>query len=489
MDRRRTSCRPGVHVIEAVESIGVAALFGFSVIVLAYFVVANAVYTAVHLLALVELRRLLSERTFRSVYQRFGSPFLPGVAIVVPAYNEAPTIVPSVRSFLDLTYPDYEVIVVNDGSSDATLEKLVEAFELEAVPADPPWELPCEPVRAVYRARRNEKLTVIDKENGGKADALNAGVYLTEKRLFCAVDADSIIEREALLSVAQPFLEDPERTVATGGVVRVANGCTIRRGIVEDVRLSRKPIVGLQSMEYMRAFLSGRIGLSSLRSLLIISGAFGLFDTRLVQEVGGYRSETITEDMELVVRLHRHLNEQGREYRVEFVPEPVIWTEVPEDRTVLSRQRRRWHRGLFQTLVEHRNMIGNPRYGITGVFALPFFVFVEALGPLIEGTGYVIVPLAFLLGIVDGWFFVAFLLLAIALGTFLSWLSVLSEVVSFRRYERPRDIALLLVYGIGENLVYRQWRTVVLWRGFVEFLRGVESWGSMERAGFGDDES
>ncbi|ELY56537.1 family 2 glycosyl transferase [Natronococcus amylolyticus DSM 10524] len=462
-------------------------LFGFSVFVVAYFVVANTAYLVIHLTALVELRRLINKRTFESTYQRFGSPFLPGIAIVVPAYNEAPVIVSSVQSFLDLQYPDYEVIVVNDGSSDDTLDRLVDAFDLEAVPASPPRELPCETVRDVYRSTENRKLTVIDKENGGKADALNAGVYLTEKQLFCAVDADSVIERDALLSVAKPFLEYPERTVATGGVVRVANSCSITEGIVEEIRLSRNPLVGFQTMEYLRAFLSGRIGLSSLKSLMIISGAFGLFDTRLVREVGGYRSDTITEDMELVVRMHRYLNECDQEYRLEFVPEPVIWTEVPEDRTALSRQRRRWHRGLFQTLTMHRKMIGNPNYGVTGMFALPFFMGVEGFGPLVEGLGYVIVPLAFVLGIVDTWFFISFLLLAILLSMFLSWLSVLSEVASYRRYERPQDVALLLGYGILENILYRQWKTIILWRGFVEFLRGVDSWGAMERKGFDDE--
>lgn len=462
-----------------------AVLLGFSVMVLVYFLVANTTYLLIHLTAIGELRRLMKELAFESTYQRFGSPFLPGIAIVVPAYNEAPVIVSSVRSFLDLRYPDLEVIVVNDGSTDDTLHRLVDQFDLEAVDARPPRDLPCEPVRAVYRSTHDRGLTVIDKENGGKADALNAGVYLTEKPLFCAVDADSIIERDALLSVAQPFLEHPEQTVATGGVVRVANGCSISEGTVEEVRLSRKPLVGLQTMEYMRAFFSGRIGLSNLKSLMIISGAFGLFDTRVVREVGGYRSDTITEDMELVVRMHRYLIEQGRDYRLEFVPEPVIWTRVPEDRTTLSRQRRRWHRGLFQTISLHRSMVGNPKYGVTGVFALPFFAGVEGFGPIVEGTGYVVIPVAFVLGIVDGWFLVVFLLLAVFLNMFLSWLSVFSEVLSFRRYERPRDVVLLLGYGILENVLYRQWRTIVLLRGFIEFLQGIDSWGAMERSGFG----
>ncbi|PSP55202.1 glycosyl transferase family 2 [Halobacteriales archaeon QS_1_67_19] len=471
-----------------VDSLASALLYGFSVFIFVYFVVANGAYLTVHVSSLFKLRRLLDARSFESTYQKFGSPFLPGIAIVVPAYNEVSVIVPSVRSFLDLEYPDSEVIVVNDGSTDPTLDRLAEAFDLEPVPADPPWELPCEPVRDVYRSQRHDQLTVIDKENGGKADALNAGVFLTEQPLFCAVDADSIIERDALLNVVQPFLEDPKRVVATGGVVRVANGCSIADSVVESVRLSDSPLVGLQAMEYMRAFLAGRIGLSSLRSLMIISGAFGVFDTQIVRNVGGYDTETATEDMDLVVRLHRYLLEYDREYRVEFVPDPVIWTEVPETRTALSKQRRRWHRGLFQTLWRHRQMLGRREYGVVGLVALPFFLLIEGLGPLIEGTGYVVILAAFAFGIVSAEFYAAFLVFAIVFGTLLSWLSVFSEVISYRRYERPIDIIKLLGYGVLENVGYRQWRTIVLWRGFLEFLRGTDSWGEMTRVGF-DEES
>ncbi|WP_336344823.1 glycosyltransferase family 2 protein [Halalkalicoccus ordinarius] len=463
-----------------------AVLIAFGVFVLGYFLVVNATYAVVHLVALRELKAAIEARTLQEPYPEFGSPFLPGVAVVVPAYDEAPVIVDSVRSFLDLEYPDCEVIVVNDGSEDATLERLVEAFDLERIEASPPWELPSEPVNAIYRSPWAD-LTVIDKENGGKADALNAGVFFTEKPLFCAVDADSVIERDALMSVAQPFLEEPERTVATGGVVRVANGCSISSGIVERIALSHHPLVGVQTVEYLRAFLAGRMGLSRLDSLLIISGAFGMFDTETVREVGGYRTDSVTEDMELVVRLHRRLSEWGREYRVVFLPEPVVWTEVPETAAAFSRQRRRWNRGLFDTLFEHRDMIGNPKYGATGTFALPFFLVVEAFGPLVEGAGYVAIPIAVLLGVVNVEFFLIFLLLAMAFGTLLSWLGVLSELIGYGRYERPSEIARLLLYGVLENVLYRQWRTLVLWRGFLEFLWGAESWGTMERVGFDRD--
>jgi cellulose synthase/poly-beta-1,6-N-acetylglucosamine synthase-like glycosyltransferase len=236
-------------------------------------------------------------------------------------------------------------------------------------------------------------------------------------------------------------------------------------------------------MEYIRAFLAGRVGLSVMKSLLIISGAFGLFRTSAVREVGGYSTDTITEDMELVIRLHRYFRDRGEPYRVEFVPDAVVWTEVPGSRQVLGRQRSRWYRGLLESLLLHRGMIARRKYGAIGLVALPFFVLVEAFGPLIEGVGYLLVPIAFLLGLLNVSFFVLFVAVAVGLGTLMSWLSAFSEVYGFRRYERPRDVAEILVYGIVENVLYRQWKALVAWKGLVQFLRGDTSWGEMTRVG------
>lgn len=448
-----------------------------------YFLLINGTYLVVHVFGLVFLHKSVKEKKIRSAYEPKASPFTPGMAILVPAYNEAPVIVSSIRSLLNLEYPDYEVVVVNDGSTDDTLERLQTAFDLEKLDASYPVDLPSEKVRAIYAASEAD-LVVLDKENGGKADALNAGLFFTDEPLFCAVDADTVIERGALLDIVRPFLRDPERMIATGGTVRVANGCSIQNGAVTAVRLSRSWLVGLQTMEYLRAFYAGRLGLSRLQSLLIISGAFGVFRTEPVRRIGGYSTETITEDMELVVRLHRYYMESGREYRVEFIPDAVVWTEVPESLDVLGRQRGRWYRGLLESLTLHRDMIGRRKYGTIGVFALPFFFFIEALGPLLEGIGYVLVPILFLLGLINMPFFVLFFVVAIGLGVLMSWLGVLSEVVGFRRYKRPRDIASLLGYGILENFLFRQWKALVSWRGFIQYLRGDVSWGEMTRVGF-----
>jgi len=450
---------------------------------LSYLVIVNVSYLAITVVAIRQLRHQVAVDTYKPIGSLNGNRFFPGVAIVVPAYNEAPVITDTVRSLVALEYPNKEIIIVNDGSTDETAARVIERFDLERVDAEYPVELECEPVSGIYRAPDSE-IALIDKANGGKADALNAGVFFTDHPLFCAIDADSIIERGALKDVVQPFVTNPERTVATGGAVRIANGCTVRSSVILKVSLPKNRLVRSQIVEYLRAFLLGRIGLSNLGSLLIISGAFGMFRTDTVREIGGYATDSITEDMELVVRLHRHLVETDQDMDVTFLPQPVVWTEAPASRDVLARQRRRWYRGLLDTLVRHRDVIGRPSYGILGLFALPFFLIVEALGPLVEGTGYFILPVFLLLGILDPGIFVTFILFAIGLGAFVNALAVFGEVLTYRRYEQPREAAVLLGYGVLEAFVYRPWRAFVSWHGLVEYVRGDHSWGEMERRGF-----
>ncbi len=454
-----------------------------TLVFLCYFLVINGSYLTINVASIAQIRDHVRSRDIEPVGNRTGNPFVPGVAIVVPAFNEEPVIADSIRSLLTLEYPAYEIVVVNDGSTDGTLDALIEAFDLEQVSGDCPVSLPSAPCRGVYRSPEHE-LVVLDKENGGKADALNAGLYFTDRPLFCALDADSIIEHGALYDVIEPFLERPTVTVATGGAVRLANGCSFRNGIVEHVSLPENRLVRFQAAEYLRAFLSGRVGLSRLGSLLIISGAFGVFRTDVLREIGGYETDSITEDMELVVRLHRHLIDAGEPYEVTFLARPVVWTEVPESRSVLASQRKRWFRGLLDTLWRHRGAIGRRRYGIVGLFALPFFLFVEALGPLVEGVGYFLVPFLFILGWIDPSFFLAFLALAVGLSTLLSALGVCFEVITYRRYDEPRDVVVLLWYGLLEAFSYRPWKAYQSWRGAVEYLRGNHSWGTMTRVGF-----
>lgn len=468
----------------AVRGIAVTVLAAFGIIVVGYYAIINTYYFILHVLGLIELRDDVRESEWNPPFRPFDSPFYPGVAVLVPAYNEAPTIVESLNSLLTLNYPEKEIVVINDGSTDETLAKLRSEFDLERLDAPVPYDVPSESIRAVFRSRTHEDLLVVDKENGGKSDALNAGLWLTDKELFCAVDSDTILDRNALLDIVRPFLENPETMIASGGTIRVANDCEIEDGQVKQVNLPKTGLPGLQVMEYLRAFYSGRLGLDRINGLILISGAFGVFRADHVREVGGYRQNTITEDFDIVVRLHRYLIDEDLEYDVEFMPEPVAWTEVPATRESLGRQRRRWYHGMVETLVANRNMLFNPTYGRVGTIVLPMFTAAEAIGPLLEGLGYVLIPIAWYIGALNVEFLIIFFLLTTGFGIFLSWFGIFSEAWSFNRYDDPRQILRLLWYGVLENFGYRQWKTYVAWRGLFQYLTGDEAWGVMERSGF-----
>jgi cellulose synthase/poly-beta-1,6-N-acetylglucosamine synthase-like glycosyltransferase len=453
-------------------------------ITLVYFTALNLVYLAFTGVAWGSLTRHLRARGHAPDDEVFSSPVTPPVSVLVPAYDEEPTIVDSVHSLLALRYPEHEVIVVNDGSRDATLERLREAFDLVPVRKALRVVVPTAPIRGVYVSRRHRHLWVVDKENGGKADALNAGVNASRYPYVLAIDADAILEEDSLLRVVRPVVAEPDVVVATGGIVRIANGCRIRDGRVVDVRLPKSRLATLQVLEYFRAFLIGRVGWSRMNALLIVSGAFGLFRRSLVEEVGGYSSETVGEDIELVVRLHRHLRERDEPYRIEFVPDPVCWTEAPETMGQLARQRRRWHRGLGETLWRHRRLTANGRYGTLGTAAVPYFLVFEFLGPIVEVLGLPAVLVWWLLGDLSGAFLVAFLVVAVLLGVVLSLAALALEEHSFRRHRDRRDIARLIGFSVVENVGYRQ--IVSFWRflAFFDLVRGRGDWGEMRRKGF-----
>jgi len=459
-------------------------LQAFNYLILVYFIVLNITYLAMSLVAFRALQKYARRLDSIDVTDLITSAGAPPVTLLAPAYNEEATCVESVKSLRMVEYPDYEILLVNDGSTDGTLPRLKEAFDLEPAPRVPTAELPTARVRGVYRSRKEPDLWVIDKENGGKADALNAGLNFCRTPFFCAMDSDTLLEPQALTRVVRPFLED-ESTVAAGGIIRIVNGSIVKGGMVEDVRLPRKLVPRFQILEYLRAFLAGRMGWDALDSMLIISGAFGLFRRSAVVEAGGYWTRTVGEDMELVVRLHRRAREKGGPYRVAFVPDPVAWTEAPETLRVLGRQRDRWQRGLIQALTRHRKMLFHPRYGRIGLFAFPYFYILEMFGPLIELGGYLSFVAALFLGAVSTPFLVAFLMVAFFLGITLSVAAVGLEELSFRRYHRWSDLVRLFLLAVVENFGYRQlsqyWRV----KGTFTAMLGRQSWGVMERKGFG----
>jgi cellulose synthase/poly-beta-1,6-N-acetylglucosamine synthase-like glycosyltransferase len=450
--------------------------------VLGYFLVINAVYVVLYLISFTEIADYVRREVFSGFSELFTSNYAPPVSVVVPAYNEEATIAESVRSFLTLHYPLHEVIVVNDGSSDGTLEVLMQEFDLYESDQPVRMQLDTAPLRGTYTSP-TERLIVVDKENGGKSDALNAGICAASYPLVCCMDADIILEEDALLRIARPIIESGS-VAAVGGIIRVANGCEFEKGRLVKVKTPRKPLPNFQIVEYLRAFIAVRTAWSKLNCLLIISGAFGMFRRRDLIMAGGYSGDTVGEDMELTTRIHRVLRENDRKYKISFVPDPIAWTEVPDTLRVLGRQRDRWHRGLIDTMVRHRRMLFNPRYGTVGLIAMPYFFIFEFLGPVIELLGYVAFVAGVALGVINGPFALAFFLAAVGLGVLLSTAAVFLEELRLERYPRWRDLIKLILYGVLENFGYRQLNT--LWRAtaVVSFLRSNTDWGVMERKGF-----
>jgi cellulose synthase/poly-beta-1,6-N-acetylglucosamine synthase-like glycosyltransferase len=457
---------------------------GISAMILVYFFLINSLYLLFIILSIFGIFRHRNTTAFVNFKEIFKMPFVKPISIIAPAYNEGMGIVESAKSLLSLEYPLYEVIVVNDGSTDNTLEKLTEAFDLKKSKRVFRKTLGTKPIKGIYISPSNPKLTVVDKVNGRKADALNAGLNVSRYPLFCGIDGDSLLEKDSLLKMARPFLEDPVKTVGTGGIIRLSNGCKVKSGQVVRVGLPRNALARFQILEYLRAFLGGRIGLSMIKSILIISGAFGLFRKDIAIQCGGYRAETIGEDMDLVVRMRKYLHEKKIPFVFRFIPDPICWTEAPETLKSLAGQRNRWHRGLVESLVYSSKMIFNPRYGVTGMFAMPFYVIFEMLGPLIEVAGYVIFTVLVLMGRFNQPFAILFFLLAVVFGILLSLLAVLLEEYSTRRYPRLRDLIIIVAFGLLENIVYRQWLAVIRAMAFLDIARGKKDWGKMEKKGF-----
>lgn len=452
-------------------------------VVLVYFLAVNGWYLVLLVSSLLEMRRHLLLIADENRYLLLSSTLSPTISILAPAYNEEASIEGSLRALLALQYPSLEVIVISDGSKDRTVQVLIERFDLVPVKMIYEQRIKTKPVRALYRSATYPALVVVDKENGGKADALNVGLSFAQGELVCAMDADTLIEADGLQRMVRPFLNATD-IVATGGTIRVVNGSEVKFGRVVRTRVPSNALAGMQVVEYLRAFLFGRLGWNRLGGNIIISGAFGLFRRESVLSAGGYLYDTVGEDMELVLRLKRLSYERGGPGKIAFVPDPVAWTEVPETMKMLGRQRDRWHRGLADVLWRHRGMMWNPRYGVTGLFVFPYYFFVELLAPVIEAAGLISLALGLIFGIVNWGFAALFYLTAYGLGTALTAFTLILEDMSFHRYETFRDRALLFWWALLENLGYRQMTVYWRLRGLWKFLLGRKDWGAMERKGF-----
>ena len=453
-------------------------------VILIYFIVTNAVYTVLMALSLysVSLHAKFASRT--GYTDLLDSPVTPPVSLIVPAYNEEQGIVQTVLSLQELNYPEKEIIVVDDGSTDGTLALLVERFQLLKMDLIYRPVVKTARVVAFYYNPERPDLLVISKENGGKSDALNVGLNMARSPYFCTVDADTLIERDALLRLMAPIMHSQDNTIVSGGVVRITNGCALQEGRVVEIDLPKTWLERCQVVEYIRTFLFGRPGWNFLNATFITSGAFCLLQREAAIRVGGFSSDTVTEDVDMVAGLHSYFRKNKIKYRMVFTTDPICWTEAPHSIALLARQRRRWQLGLTQTVMKHNQIIGSPRFGLLGLLSVPFHAYVEAIGCVVEAFGTILIPFSFFVGAMPFSLFLLLMFLAVGYGTLLSMGSVLMEETTLRRYPKLHHVLILMLYAILENLGYRQMVTFFRAQGVLQYFTGLRGWEVVAHRGF-----
>lgn len=460
-------------------------IFTYSVVLLSF-------YIFIGIFSIGETRKYLNKNANTDYRSVAASAYIPSVSILAPAYNEGATIIENVRSLLSLFYYNLEVIIINDGSKDDSLEKLIAAYELEKVPFHVDYVVPAKEVRGVYKSRNPvfKKLVVVDKVNGGKADALNVGINISANDYIVCIDVDCILEQDSVLKMIKPFLEETDKKViASGGVVRIANSCEIRDGRLVKVHLPKNYFARMQSLEYIRAFILGRMAWARLNGLLLISGAFGAFDKQIAIKAGGYNHNTVGEDMELVVRMRRYMEENKIPYQVTYIPDPLCWTEAPANAKILGRQRNRWTRGTIETMKMHKVMFFNPRYRLLGMLSYLYWFFFEMLAPLIEFFGFFVFLVMSILGMIDWNMFIALLVFIACFGYMYSAFAALMEVLSYNMYRRRTDMMKLLLTALSEPFYFHPLGVWSAIKGYVDLIRKKKSWGEMTRQGFGQPQA
>ena len=462
----------------------------FSVFFFVYACLLLLMYLLTGFLSIIELRNYKNKNKYVDYKSMLTFESLPTVSIIAPAYNEEKTIIDNIKCLLSMQYQCYEIIVVNDGSTDNTLKKIIEHFKLVKIERVSQSNLYCEPIIAIYQSMKcaYSQLVVIDKKNGGKSDALNAGLNIAKNELFLAIDVDCIIESDAILKMVKPFIDDTKRTViASGGVVRIANSCEIKDGRIIKIKYPKNIWAKFQVLEYFRAFTLGRMAWSKLNGLLIISGAFGLFDRKRVIKIGGYDINTVGEDLELVVRLRKYMHDvERKKYRVAFILDPLCWTEVPEDLKTLSRQRNRWTRGGIDTIIKHRKMFLNPNYGVIGMISFPYWFLFEWLAPIIQLSGIIYFVAIVFMGFLDFQIFITVLLFGLSFAVMYSIFSIFFEAYTYNKYIGLGYLAQSILMTLLELIIYQP---MIMWFSICGnfdffFKKDKKCWGKMIRTGF-----
>ena len=445
-------------------------------------------YVVLAVISIIESIEYFKKNSFVNYKEILSSTVSPSISIIAPAYNESLNIIENVRSLLSSHYVNYDVIIVNDGSKDNSLELLIEAYDLVKVDYLINQQIPTKPLRAgVFKSTNPafEKLIVVHKENGGKSDALNVGLNISSSKYVACIDVDCLLLEDSLQKMIKPFLElTGTKVIASGGVIRIANSCIIKDGKLQEVNFPNNLVVRAQILEYLRAFLLGRMAWSRLNGLLVISGAFGIFDKKVAISVGGYDTNTVGEDMEIIVRMRRHMEEQNVKYKVAYIPDPLCWTEAPDNYKIFISQRNRWTRGTIETLRKHRRIGFNPKYRSLGMLSYPYWFFFERMAPVIEVVGILFFSILVMLQSVRWDYALAFFVVAYLFSITFTLVAIFSEELTFHEYKKKGTGLKLITMAILEPIILHPFVLYAAIRGNYDYyFNKKKKWGVMVRKG------
>ena len=471
----------GTNLLELLNNIIQYFFFAFAFLAISSYIV-------LALISIFETVNYMKKNSFVNYKDIISSSISPSISIIAPAYNETLNIVENVSFLLSLHYASYDVIIVNDGSKDDSLEKLIKAYDLVKIEYTINNQIPTKPLReGVFKSTNPafDKLIVVDKENGGKADALNTGLNISSNKYVACIDVDCLLVEDSLQKMIKPFLESNEaKVIASGGVIRIANSCIIKDGKLIDVNLPKNIIVRGQILEYLRAFLLGRMAWSKLNGLLVISGAFGMFDKKIAIEVGGYDTNTVGEDMEIIVRMRRYMEEQKTTYKVAYIPDPLCWTEAPDNFKIFISQRNRWTRGTIETLKKHKKIGFNPNYNVLGKLSYPYWLIFERYAPIIEVVGIFYFIFLIIVGKVEWDYAIAFIVLAYLFTVLFSIITIITEELTYHQYKKKGIVLQLIITALLEPVINHP---VVLYsaiKGNYDYYFNKKiKWGEMVRKG------
>ena len=422
--------------------------------------------------------KLYNWERMRCIKNELKHPFYFPVSVLVPAYNEEVTILDSVESLLNLDYKLYEIIVVDDGSKDDTSNVLIEHFHMKQVKRPVRRIIPCQPAETIYEASNTRvRLVLVRKKNGGKGDALNMGINVSRFPYFLCLDADSMLQKDSLERIVQPVMED-DSVVAVGGLIRVAQCVNLKKG---GYHLPWNPLISMQVMEYDRSFLASRILLDTFNGNLIISGAFGLFNKAVVVAAGGYDTNTLGEDMELVVKLHAFCRNNQRKYSIRYEPNAICWSQAPSSLNDLRKQRRRWHLGLFQCMMKYKNMFLNPRFGLVGSVSYLYYLLYELFSPLIQVFGLLSILLAGWIGVLNVPFAIRFFLLYTIYGAVLTITAFFQRIYTQNLKISGADVVKACVMCVVENVFFRFVLDFFRATAFIGYKKKKNQWGQIKR--------